>query len=168
MDMYAKYEAAGRLLTQHTRTAVLNGRPSITWVDGSRFFYMRQIPGKEGVKRVRVQVDAATGREWAKETYGPLEEHCAHLRICQGYGLGAGADKACHASGIPDDVPCFIVHNHSQQHITRKHLALDRSFLTILDFHNVLQRHADLQNLVLHSSVFHAFLDIGLDLVFIP
>lgn len=74
MDMYAKYEAAGRLLTQHTRTAVLNGRPSITWVDGSRFFYMRQIPGKEGVKRVRVQVDAATGREWAKETYGPLEE----------------------------------------------------------------------------------------------
>ena len=49
MDMYAKYEAAGRLLTQHTRTAVLNGRPSITWVDGSRFFYMRQIPGKEGV-----------------------------------------------------------------------------------------------------------------------
>ena len=44
----------------------------------------------------------------------------------------------------------------------------DRSFLTILDFHNVLQRHADLQNLVLHPSVFHAFLDIGLDLVFIP
>ena len=47
MDMYARYEAAGRLLTQHTRIAVQNGRPSITWVDG-RFFYTRQIPGDKG------------------------------------------------------------------------------------------------------------------------
>ncbi len=66
MDMYARYEAAGRLLTQHTRIAVQNGRPSITWVDG-RFFYTRQIPGDKGVEKVKVVVDAATGEEWTED-----------------------------------------------------------------------------------------------------
>lgn len=46
MDMLAKYEAAQRLLTQHTRNAVLNGRPSVTWMDGFRFSYPRQVRGE--------------------------------------------------------------------------------------------------------------------------
>lgn len=67
MKMYEKYEAAQRLLTQHTRTAVLNGRPSITWADGICFSYQRQIRGKDGVKAVTVHVDSVTGEEWIEE-----------------------------------------------------------------------------------------------------
>ncbi len=63
MDMFARYTAAQQLLTQHTRNAVLNGRPSITWMDGFRFSYPRMIRGEQGVETVLVQVDAITGEE---------------------------------------------------------------------------------------------------------
>ena len=41
--MRARYEAAEKLLTKHTRTAVLNGNPKIHWnADGTTFQYERQ------------------------------------------------------------------------------------------------------------------------------
>lgn len=61
MDMLAKYEAAERLLTQHTRNAVLNGRPSVKWMDGFRFSYPRQVRGEQGIETVTVNVDSRTG-----------------------------------------------------------------------------------------------------------
>lgn len=67
MKMYEKYEKAQRLLTQHTRTAVLNGRPSIKWTDGICFSYQRQIRGEDGVKAVTVHVNSVSGEEWIEE-----------------------------------------------------------------------------------------------------
>lgn len=64
MDMFARYSAAQKLLTKHTRNALLNGRPSITWAGGSRFFYTRQVRTEQGVKNVKVHVDAISGEEW--------------------------------------------------------------------------------------------------------
>lgn len=61
--MYKKYEAARKLLTRHTRNAVLNGRPAIHWLDGVRFSYERQVRGEEGIKNVKVTVDSLTGEE---------------------------------------------------------------------------------------------------------
>lgn len=63
MDMFERYSAAQRLLTQHTRNAVLNGRPSVTWMDDFRFSYPRMVRGEQGVETVLVQVDARTGAE---------------------------------------------------------------------------------------------------------
>lgn len=63
MDMFERYSAAQRLLTQHTRNAVLNGRPSVTWMDDFRFSYPRMVRGEQGVETVLVQVDARTGDE---------------------------------------------------------------------------------------------------------
>lgn len=74
MDMLKRYEAAEKLLTKHTRSAVLNGRPSITWVDGGRFFYTRQVRKEDGVEDVIVTVDAKTGEEWVENVREKIEE----------------------------------------------------------------------------------------------
>ncbi len=63
MDMFARYKACEQLLTQHTRNAVLNGRPSVAWSDGVRFSYPRKMRGEKGVETVTVQVDSLTGSE---------------------------------------------------------------------------------------------------------
>lgn len=74
MDMLAKYEAAERLLTQHTRNAVLNGRPSIKWMDGFRFSYPRQVRGESGIETVTVNVDSRTG-EVTVQKDAAVQEH---------------------------------------------------------------------------------------------
>jgi dipeptidyl aminopeptidase/acylaminoacyl peptidase len=63
MDMTERYQAAERLLTQHTRHAVLNGRPSITWVDGIRLFYERQFKEDGEVRNETVWLDGVTGEK---------------------------------------------------------------------------------------------------------
>lgn len=63
MDMFAKYKAASQMLTQHTRKAVLNGRPFITWADGVRFSYERKVREGQDINTVEVFVDSITGRE---------------------------------------------------------------------------------------------------------
>lgn len=68
--MYEKYRAAERLLTKHTRTAVLNGRPSIDWTDGVCFSYERETwSEREGdtVKKITVHVNGETGDTWTEE-----------------------------------------------------------------------------------------------------
>lgn len=75
--MYEKYQAAKGLLTKHTRTAVLNGRPSIQWEDGVRFSYEREVRSKEeagAVKRVKVCVDAQTGEKKIEEEVDGTEQ----------------------------------------------------------------------------------------------
>ena len=74
MKMLEKYEAAQRLLTQHTRTAVLNGRPSISWRDGVCFSYEREsyLQERDGIdirkrETVTVYVNTETGEEWTEE-----------------------------------------------------------------------------------------------------
>lgn len=74
MDMFEKYSAAKCLLTQHTRNAVLNGRPSITWTDGFRFSYPRMVRGESGVETFTVQVDVRTGEELIVKENSQKEE----------------------------------------------------------------------------------------------
>lgn len=74
MDMLAKYEAAQRLLTQHTRNSVLNGRPSVTWMDGFRFSYPRQVRGENGIETETVTVDSRTA-EIAVQKESAVQEH---------------------------------------------------------------------------------------------
>lgn len=74
MDMLAKYEAAQRLLTQHTRNAVLNCRPSVTWMDGFRFSYPRQVCGENGIETETVTVDSRTA-EIAVQKESTVQEH---------------------------------------------------------------------------------------------
>ena len=57
-----RYEAAGRLLVQHTRNAVLNGRPDFTWKDG-RLFWHRELRIDGAVVRRPVCLDPETGAE---------------------------------------------------------------------------------------------------------
>jgi dienelactone hydrolase len=68
MDMTERYQAAERLLTQHTRHAVLNGRPSVTWADGIHFSYERQFREEGEVKTATVWLDGENGETWNPET----------------------------------------------------------------------------------------------------
>lgn len=79
--MRKKYEAAQKLLTQHTRTAVLNGRPSIHWSDGIRFSYEKEkytgvvkADGTREIETVMVHVDTETGEEWTEEVSAEREK----------------------------------------------------------------------------------------------
>ncbi len=60
--MRARYEAAEKLLTKHTRTAVLNGNPKIHWnADGTTFQYERQERSGSEVTSVLAEVNGLTG-----------------------------------------------------------------------------------------------------------
>ena len=60
--MRARYEAAEKLLTKHTRTAVLNGNPKIHWnADGTMFQYERQERSGSEVISVLAEVNGLTG-----------------------------------------------------------------------------------------------------------
>ena len=60
--MRARYEAAEKLLTKHTRTAVLNGNPKIHWnADGTMFQYERQERSGSEVTAVLAEVNGLTG-----------------------------------------------------------------------------------------------------------
>ena len=60
--MRARYEAAEKLLTKHTRTAVLNGNPKIHWnADGTTFQYERQKRSGSEVTAVLAEVNGLTG-----------------------------------------------------------------------------------------------------------
>ncbi len=60
--MRARYEAAEKLLTKHTRTAVLNGNPKIHWnADGTTFQYERQERSGSEVISVLAEVNGLTG-----------------------------------------------------------------------------------------------------------
>lgn len=71
-------------------------------------------------------------------------------------------------SGVADNIPGIIIHDHVEKHITRKHLFLDLLGSTVTHFHNFLQRNANLQNLVFQVSVFDCFFNVGFYFVFIP
>lgn len=63
-ELESRYQAAERLLTRNTRTAVLNGSPSIIWEEGQRtFHYNRQVRGGDGIDAVTVRIDAESGQE---------------------------------------------------------------------------------------------------------
>ncbi len=60
--MRARYEAAEKLLTKHTHTAVLNGNPKIHWnADGTTFQYERQERSGSEVTAVLAEVNGLTG-----------------------------------------------------------------------------------------------------------
>lgn len=60
--MRARYEAAEKLLTKHTCTAVLNGNPKIHWnADGTTFQYERQERSGSEVTAVLAEVNGLTG-----------------------------------------------------------------------------------------------------------
>ncbi len=61
-QMKKRYEAAEKLQTKHTRTAVLNGNPKIFWnADGTAFCYERQIREGNAVKTVLIEKDGIDG-----------------------------------------------------------------------------------------------------------
>lgn len=75
--MIEKYQKAKGLLTKYTRTAVLNGRPSIQWEDGVRFSYEKEIRSekeKGTIKRVKICVDAQTGEKKTMEIADHTEQ----------------------------------------------------------------------------------------------
>lgn len=94
MDMLAKYEAAQRLLTYHTRNAVLNGRPSITWMDGFRFSYPRQIRGEQGIETVTVMVDTRTGEVTTQKNSEAMETVQVEVETGRKISNTASEDKA--------------------------------------------------------------------------
>ena len=60
--MKARYEAAEKLLTRHTRTAVLNGNPKIIWnADGTSFRYERQERSGSEITSVLTEVNGLDG-----------------------------------------------------------------------------------------------------------
>ncbi|HBM46557.1 MAG TPA: peptidase S9 [Lachnoclostridium sp.] len=62
--MSTRYAAAEKLLTAHTRHAVLNGNPKIIWnPDQTAFQYERQTRSNEDVLNVTVCVNASDGTE---------------------------------------------------------------------------------------------------------
>ena len=62
--MSTRYAAAEKLLTAHTRHAVLNGNPKIIWnPDHTAFQYERQTRSNGDVLNVTVCVNASDGTE---------------------------------------------------------------------------------------------------------
>lgn len=93
--MYAKYQAAEKLLTKHTRTSVLNGRLSIHWVDERHFFYQRQVRAEGEIKEVTVHVDARTGEETLSSA--PAREAEVRYEQETGRRISETAESASHS-----------------------------------------------------------------------
>ncbi len=68
-NMYEKYQAAQKLLTAHTRSLVLNGKPKITW-ENDTLSYIRDVRNGKKIERQFVKVNSLTG----EETASPLPE----------------------------------------------------------------------------------------------
>lgn len=61
-NMRARYESAEKLLTKHTRNAVLNGNPKIRWnADGTAFQYERQERSGQEIISVLAEVNGIDG-----------------------------------------------------------------------------------------------------------
>ena len=94
--MKTRYEAAEKLLTRHTRTAVLNGNPKILWnADGTFFRYERQERQGETVRSVWVKVNGKNGaRQILEETAaGPVKEADSACYAYRRDSSGASADS---------------------------------------------------------------------------
>lgn len=109
-ELRRRLAAAEKLLTKHTRTAVLNGSPVICWEAGEKsFHYERQTANGDAVDTMTVRMDARTGEEltgWEltpEKKTGTSEESPASgsesISACAAF-----AEEADAASGIPTDM----------------------------------------------------------------
>ena len=90
-----------------------------------------------------------------------------HFLFCERYRLGSRTNKPSHSTGIPDNIPGIVVHDHVDKNIAWEHFSLDLLGNTITHLHNVFQRNPYFQNLILKMSVFNCLLNVGLYLVLI-
>lgn len=63
MTIEERYAAAGKLMTKHTKKAVLNGRPSVKWLDDDTLYYAEDVRNGENVETRFVKVACATGEK---------------------------------------------------------------------------------------------------------
>src|SRR5260364_279063 len=64
------------------------------------------------------------------------------------------ADNACDLGRIFDEMPCFVVHCHFDEHIAWKKPALGHRFLPALDFNHLFSGRQNLSKLILHAGPF--------------
>jgi hypothetical protein len=72
------------------------------------------------------------------------------------------ADEAGHLVGVLHQVPGVVVHLHLDKHIAGKELALRHVLLAAFHFDDLLDRHEDLAELVLHAGATDAILERAL------
>lgn len=63
MKISEKYKAAEKMRPEHTRAAVLNAAPKVSWVDDTHFYYGRDIRTNSGKETEFIMVDCESGGE---------------------------------------------------------------------------------------------------------
>ena len=96
-----------------------------------------------------------------------LDTQWSHFSFSERYGFGTRTNKSGNTSGISDNIPYIVIHNHVNQNISWKHFFLHGLFHTVFHFHNTLHRNLYFQNLVLQMPILNCFLNVLLDLIFI-
>lgn len=100
MTIEERYAAAGKLMLKHTKRAVLNGRPSIQWLDDDTLYYAEDVRTEDGVQPRFVKVDCKTGEK------SPLFDHEKLIALLREKGLEENA-LPFHACKLKDGKLCF-------------------------------------------------------------
>ena len=74
--------------------------------------------------------------------------------------------KASDLVGVLDQVPCLVVHDHLDQHVARKKLALGGAFLAILHLNHFFSGNQNAAKFVLHFGALNALDDVALHSLF--
>ena len=72
-----------------------------------------------------------------------------HFSFRQRNRLTSGSHKTCHTSGVADNIPCVVIHDHIDQDISREHFLLNGLSGAVFQFHYILHRNLNLKNLIL-------------------
>ena len=102
MTIEERYAAAGKLMLKHTKKAVLNGRPSIQWLDDDTLYYAEDVRTEDGVQTRFVKVDCKTGEK------SPLFDHEKLIALLREKGMACSVYVAqfllesCFAGGLDE------------------------------------------------------------------
>src|SRR5688572_30016323 len=100
-----------------------------------------------------------------------LMQDVLYFLLADGRGLcGRPADESSHLRGVLDEVPSFVGHLHLDQHIAGEELPFADVLLSAAHFHDLLDRHENLAELILHAGApdavlqrtLHALLETGI------
>lgn len=90
-------------------------------------------------------------------------EHADDFVLREGHGRAAVADESRHAVGRLHDSPGIVRQLHADEHVPGHAHAGDELALAAADLEDLLHRHFDLEDVVLHVHRVHADLEVLLD-----
>src|SRR6218665_7052 len=104
---------------------------------------------------------------WLVGAFDHVADDALHLGVGNGgRPVLAATDETLDLVSVLDQVPGIVVHHHLDQHITREQAPFRRLALAVLHLHDLLGRHQDAAELVLHAGPVDALLYVALPRLF--